>query len=334
MKKIIALFLVFIALGIGVAVTSCKKEETVVIYTSTEDYNMELMQKRLNERFPNYKIEIEYMSTSNVATKVLEEGEKCEADIVYALEYGYLEKLIVNDRLADLKGEYTTNIFEKFEEDAILEGAENYIIPSMRTGGGIIINNKVLRERGIAKPTCYADLLKPEFKNLLSMPSPKASGTGYTFYLSLVNCWGEQAALNYFDGFAKNAISFTSSGSGPVNALVAGEAAVGFGMISQAAEKITSGLTDLEILVFEEGAPFGMYGAAVVKGKETKTAVMEVMDYLYADYLEESCKLFYPEPVFKGITYEVANFPANIVYSDMSGNTISRKEDLLRKWKY
>ena len=45
------------------------------------------------------------------------------------------------------------------------------------------------------------------------------------FYLSLVNAWGEQKALKYFDDFAKNALHFTSSGSGPVNDLIAEEAA-------------------------------------------------------------------------------------------------------------
>ena len=331
MKKIISIFLIFIALGIVVGISSCKKEESVLIYTSTEDYNMELMQKRLNEKFPKYKIEIEYMSTSTVATKVLEEGEKCEADIVYALEYSYIEKIVKKGNLADLTGEFELS---KFLDDMISPSIKNYSLPNQRVGGAIIINKSVLNQNHLPVPTSYNDLLKPEYKNLISMPSPSSSGTGYMFYLSLVNAWGEEKAVEYFDKLAPNIIQFTSSGSGPINALVAREAAIGLGMLTQATEKINSGNKELEILFFDEGAPFGLYGMGVVKGKETKTAVMEVMEYLSYDYNMESCSLYYPEPIFKDVIFDVANFPKNIVYSDMSNNSPERKEHLLQIWKH
>ena len=84
-----------------------------------------------------------------------------------------------------------------------------------------------LEEKNLAVPTSYADLLKPEYKGLVSMPNPKSSGTGYMFLKSLVNAWGEEEAFAYFDQLAENILQFTSSGSGPVNALVQGEAAIG-----------------------------------------------------------------------------------------------------------
>lgn len=60
---------------------------------------------------------------------------------------------------------------------------------------------------------------------MISMPNPKASGTGYIFYLNLVNEWGEEKTLAYFDSLAENisGAGFTSSGSGPVQALKMGE---------------------------------------------------------------------------------------------------------------
>ena len=58
------------------------------------------------------------------------------------------------------------------------------------------------------------------------MPNPRSSGTGYNFLKSLVNAWGEDEAFAYFDRLAENVYQFTSSGSGPVNALVQGEADV------------------------------------------------------------------------------------------------------------
>ena len=166
MKKIIALCLVFIALSTVLVFKSCSSEETILIYTSTEDYNMELLQKRLNENFPNYKIKVEYMSTSNIATKIIEEGENCECDIVYQLEYGYLDLIIDNNRLTNISGKYNMSIFA---EDTLSDNKINYILPSTRCGGGIIINNKVLQDNNIPKPKSYNDLLSSKYKGLLSI---------------------------------------------------------------------------------------------------------------------------------------------------------------------
>ena len=166
------------------------------------------------------------------------------------------------------------------------------------------------------------------------MPSPKSSGTGYMFYLALVNAWGEEKALEYFNGFAKNVIQFTSSGSGPVNALITREAAVGFGMTAQAIEKINGGNDELEVLFFEEGSPYSLYSSGIVKGKETRVEVMEVMDYIYNSYIEESCRAFYPEQIYNDIQFNKPNFPKNIIYSNMDNNTLQRKEALLNKWSY
>ena len=166
------------------------------------------------------------------------------------------------------------------------------------------------------------------------MASPKSSGTGYMFLYSLVKAWGEEEALSYFDSLTPNVLAYTTSGSGPVNALVGREVAVGFGMISQAVDKINNGNDELEVLFFEEGAPCNLYGNAIVKGKKANTAVKEVMDYLDSFYTNESNRLYYPEPVLKNTSYNVPNFPENIQYSDMTGNNLSAKEALLAKWTH
>lgn len=332
MKKIIALCLVFVTLCIGLGF-KLKKNKAIVIYTSTEDYNMELLEKRLNEAFPDYYIAVEYVSTSNIASKVMEEGSKSECDIIFQQDYGYLDMMAEAGVLADVSNKFDSSVFM---EDMLGEN-KNYIVPTTRNGGAVIINKNVLKKENIAKPTSYNDLLKPEFHGLITMPNPKTSSTGYMFYLSLVNAWGEEAALKYFDGFQKNAtIGFTTSGSGPVNKLKEGEVAVGFGMTAQAVEIINSGHDELEVVFFDEGSPVSFLGTSVVKGKEKRTDVMKVFDYIVNSYIEESCEKFYPEKVFKNIQFEKANFPKNVKYSKnkKENSSIKRKEQLLKNWKY
>ena len=329
MKKTIIMVCLLIVLCAS-AFASGNKEK-VTIYTSTEDYNMELLQKCLDSQFPNYEIVIEYMSTSNIAAKIIEEGTKSDCDIVFAEEYGYLEKMINAGVLDSIKGDYDLS---KYTDDATTASVCDYVLPNIRSGGGIIINNYVLNQKGLSKPSSYADLLDPSYKGLVSMASPKSSGTGYMFLFSLVNAWGEAEALTYFDNLTPNVLAYTTSGSGPVNALVNREVAIGFGMISQAVNKINDGNNELEIVFFEEGAPCNLYGNAIVIGKKARKAVKEVMDYLDSFYTNESNRLYYPEPVIKGVDYNVPNFPANIVYADMTGNNLEAKEMLLANWTH
>lgn len=297
----------------------------VVIYSGAEEYRNEYFLKRLNEEFPNYDISIEYMPTGNLAAKLAAEGTKTDMDIFYDLDFSYAG--LVEQYLADLS-DYDQSIYV---DDCKAENGR--YLAATRNGGAIIINPDVLRAKGIEEPTGYKDLLKPEFKGLVSMPDPKSSGTGYMFVKSLVNAWGEEEAFDYFDALAENILQFTSSGSGPVNALVQGEVAVGLGMTAQAVTAINDG-ANLKILFFEEGSPYSLYGYAIPEGKQNRKAVKDVFDFFYNTLVLEDKTLYYPEQVFIEQINKIENYPADIKYSDMAGNTTEEKSRLLENWKY
>ena len=324
--KKISIFLI-IALLFSTVFSGCRySKNTVIIYTSVEHYILEDLINRLYDEFPDYDVIVEYMSTGNQAAKLLAEGKNTDCDISYNLEYTYLAQLSEKNVLADLS-DYDMSIYS---EDTL--ESNNYIIQG-RNGGAIIVNTDILKEKGLSEPTSYEDLLKPEYKGLIAMPNPKSSGTGYMFLKSLVNSWGEEEAFEYFDKLDNNILQYTSSGSGPVNALIQGEVAIGLGMTSDAVLKINEG-SPLKIIYFEEGSPFSLYGQAMISGKETNPCVKEVFDFLINTYNYECNSQFYPEQIFKDAVCEVENYPTNIQYSDMSNNSVAEKERLLDKWKY
>ncbi|MFC7554817.1 ABC transporter substrate-binding protein [Pseudoroseomonas wenyumeiae] len=51
-------------------------------------------------------------------------------------------------------------------------------------------NETELRRRNIAAPTCWADLLKPDFKGEIQVADPNASGTSWTMLATLVQLMG------------------------------------------------------------------------------------------------------------------------------------------------
>ena len=325
MKRTLALAIALIIALSCLAFVGCSSKKTIIIYTSAESFRIDYMNKRMKEQFPDYDVRIEYKSSGDQASLMKAAGTSVECHITHDLEYGNAADLASLDIFADL-----TNVidFNKFVEDTTVS---QYYAPELRNGGAIILNMDVINERGLDEPTCYADLLDPQYQGLISMSNPKTSGTGYMFLLSLVNEWGEDEALDYFDKLSENILAFESSGSGPVNKLITKEVAIGFGMISHAVQQINEG-ANLKILFFEEGAPYSLYGQAIIAGNETDPAVMEVFKFLANDLTEEMCELFYPEKLYKDKDFTIENFPSSITYSNMTNNTPERKAQLLSKW--
>ena len=325
MKRTLALAIALIIALSCLAFVGCSSKKTIIIYTSAESFRIDYMNKRMKEQFPDYDVRIEYKSSGDQASLMKAAGTSVECHITHDLEYGNAADLASLGIFADL-----TNVidFSNFVEDTTVS---QYYAPELRNGGAIILNMDVINERGLDEPTCYADLLDPQYQGLISMSNPKTSGTGYMFLLSLVNEWGEDEALDYFDKLSENILAFESSGSGPVNKLITKEVAIGFGMISHAVQQINEG-ANLKILFFEEGAPYSLYGQAIIAGNETDPAVMEVFDFLVNDITEEMCELFYPEKLYKDKDFTIENFPASVTYSNMTNNTPERKAQLLSKW--
>ena len=300
-------------------------ENRVIIYSSAEEYRNQYYAKRLKEQFPQYNVVIDYMPSGNQAARLKAEGLNTLCDISIDLEYSQYE--MINAMLAPVD-KYDLSIFTQ----DYLKPPLN-CLPVTRNGGAIIVNTEVLKEKGLPEPASYADLLRQEFADLVSMPNPKTSGTGYMFLRSLTNSWGEEKAFAYFEKLSENVLQFTSSGSGPVKALVQGEAAVGLGMTAQAVTEINKG-APLKILFFKEGSPFSKYGCAVIKGKEQRKCVTEIFDFFYSHLLSENNEKFYPERIYKDKNPVIKNYPSDIPYADMSRDTTEEKIRLLEMWDF
>ncbi len=336
MKKI-AIQMISLVIGVVLvmlSVVSCGKstgakndDDCIVIYSSAEDYRNEFVLNMLKEKFPDYDIKLEYYTTGDLAAKLKAEGQDTECDFILELESSYLQML--GDTVCNLDDIVD---FSVYTEDLVPES--HRYVPWIRMSGCIVVNREALEKEKLPVPASYDDLLKPEYKNMISMPDPRSSGTGYIFLLNMVNERGEEAAFEYFDKLAENVLQFTSSGSGPMQAVTSGEANIGLGMTFQAAQEITDG-ANIEILFFEEGAPYTTYSSAIIEGRQNNEKVREVFEYFVNVVTPEDKRLYAPEQIYKDKTYEIDNFPTNIVYGDMTGVfDIELKEKLQDKWNH
>lgn len=302
--------------------------ESIVVCSSLEQFRGDELQAQLSERFPDRNIIVTYMPTGKAAAKVYSEGVNTEIDILVGLETGYMNK--IKENLAVSPSVSTIPYLDEFTAD------KNYNkwVTWEKQAGAIVVNTEVLKKHNLEAPTCYADLLKPEYKDLIAMPDPKSSGTGYFFYKSWVNSMGEEAALQYVDALHENLKTFTESGSGPIKMLKQGEVAIGLALTFQAVTEINAG-QPFEIIFPETGSPYSLTGTALLAGREKKSAVVEVYEFIVNEFLTYDKENFSPETIYKDQQNNIPNYPQNIPYADMTGiQDDHEKERLLALWKY
>ena len=326
MKKLLMIILAVTVLFTALATVG--GEESIVICSSAEQFRNDELQKQLNERFPDKNIIVMYMSTGKAASKVYAEGKGTEIDILVGLETGYLSK--ITDNLADISG--MSNI--EYVEGLTPADNNNHWVTWERQAGAIIVNRQILDKYGLEAPTCYEDLLKPEYKDLIAMPDPKSSGTGYFFYKSWVNSMGTEGALAYVDKLYGNLKQLTESGSGPIKMLKQGEVAIGLALTFQAINEMNDG-QPLEIIFPEEGSPYSLTGTAMIAGREMDADIVEVYEFIINEFLVYDKENFSPENIYEGQLNLIENYPVDIEYADMTGiQEIQEKERLLGLWKY
>lgn len=319
-KKLLLLLLVVTTL----ALTGCGKKADVVIYSSQEEERDQALKEQLKEKFPNLNVVVQHVGTGNSAAKIKNEGSKVEADIVIDLETAHVENL--KDNFADIS---------YFDDSIYLDGinTSDKYLTWVKYTLTLIIDNKYFKENNLSIPKTYDDLLKPEYKNLIAMPDPKSSGTGYGFFLNVVNIKGEDGAIEYFKKLKENMREFTTSGSGPTNLLKQGEIAIAMGMTAQGVKAINEGY-DYSIVELETGSPYNTTACGIIKGKEDKKHVKEVFEFVVNEFGKYDKENFMPDRVLKDQDTKVPNYPTNLIDADMTGiEKIEVKEKLTKKWE-
>ena len=321
MKKIKNLFLIVFCL---LMITGCgEKKEQVVIYTSMEEERVQKLKEMSKEQFPDLDVIVQYIATGNSAAKIKTEKENIEADIIVDLETAHM--VSVQDNFANLK-DFDTSIY--------LDGvnqADNYLTWIKYTMN-LIIDKKYFEEHHLAIPKTYEDLLKKEYKNLIAMPDPKTSGTGYAFFLNVVNIMGEEKAIEYFKKLSDNMREYTTSGSGPTNLLKQGEIAIAMGMTEQGVEAINEGY-DFQIVELKTGSPYNTTSFGIIKGRETNENVKKVFNWLMNDFGRFDKENYFPDAIIKDQKSNIPNYPTNLKDANMKGiDSMEVKEHLTEVW--
>lgn len=309
-------------------------KDRVVIYTASEDERIVYIQEELDKQFPDTEIVLQSLGTGQLLSKLQAEGKNGDCDIFYDLEVVNAE-IILNaspDLFVDLS-DYDFSIYDP-SVTGYTDRHHKYAVNG-KTAGAFLVNTKMLEEKGLPIPATYDDMLKPEYAGLISMPNPKSSGTGYSYYNGMITILGEEAGMKYFEDLNPNIKEYTTSGSAPAKAAVRGDVAIAYGLLWQCVNYANEN-EGMTVVVPEQGLAFNLFTMGMISGHETKGSVKEVFTYLYNELNKPQCAKFNPDKIYVDMpAAEIQNYPADYKEIPMAGLfDFEYKQELLDKWKF
>ena len=334
MKKGAFLILVVFLLGVLGIGSAFAASERVVIYTAAEDERIAYLQEKLDAQFPDVEIVIQSLGTGQMLSKLQAEGRSSDCDIFYDLEVVNAEIILNAD--PDLFVELSDYDFSIYDGSVTgyTDRHHKYAVNG-KTYGAFLVNTKILEEKGLDVPATYEDMLKPEYAELISMPNPKSSGTGYSYYNGMVTILGQDEGLAYFEALNPNIKEYTTSGSAPAKAAVRGDVAIAYGLLWQCVNYANEN-EGLAVIVPEQGLAYDLFTMGMISGHEEKPAVKDVFTYLYNELNKPQCALFNPDIIYTDMpAAEIPNYPRGFGEITMAGMfDFEYKQDLLDLWEY
>jgi iron(III) transport system substrate-binding protein len=148
---------------------------------------------------------------------------------------------------------------------------------------GFASNPRVLKEQGAGVPRAWRDLLRPEYRDLVSMAYAYTSGTAYTIAAALVQLFGTGGAFDYWKALDRNVHHYNRSGSACVTQVGLGEVGTCIAFTNDILTKGISRGYDMVMTFPEEGAAFEVDGIALIQGAPEEALGRAFIDFMLGE---------------------------------------------------
>lgn len=264
--------------------------DSVVIYCNSDDEALEVIKKTLDDNGYQGKYTISTFGTSELGGKMLAEGKDLEADLLCMSSFYIDSAQDKYDMFANLNVESTP-----------LAEYPDYYRPMLANQGAIFYNTEELKAAGLDVPASIKDLANEEYAGHISVPDITGSSTAWLMIQALIDSYGEDETKTILTGIYKNAgDNLEDSGSGPLKKVLAGEAAIGFGLRHQAIKDKAEG-EPIDYVDPTEGDFTLTEGVAVIDhGDSNKTELAQEMATCIIDKGRADMLSYYPVALYEG----------------------------------
>ena len=293
----------FLLLGTATA------KEKVVVYTSLENEEVVDYLKFAKKELPDLDINAIRLSTGELGARMLAEKDNPQADCIWGWAVTNMSEFVPRGMLAKYKPKGWDKIPAHFKDpDGYWTAIDLY-------AAALVPNTKVLEEKNLPMPKGWNDLLNPVYKDMLIMPNPASSGTGFLQVASLLVLLDpdyknkpieKNKGWDFLKKLDKNMGQYIKSGSKPAKLTAAGEYAIGcsFAFVYSSLKK--KGFP-VALVLPEEGAGYELEANALLKGAKHEKAAKKFLDWA----ISESAMNKYAK--FKlGVTYPGIQGPTDL----------------------
>ena len=332
---LMAVIFVFVGCSTKQSINNEQKQEqsklnfegrTLNVVATSEKY------KKLFEQFGkevNAKVEFLSMSSGEVISRTKAEG-KPMADLWFG---GGVDAFIQakNDGLLE---QYAPKGVENIKEG--YKDKDNYWISKGITVVGFLVNNTVLKEKGIDIPKRWEDLVDEKYKNQIIMSNPAISGTNYGAVKGMLDTKGSEEGWNYWEKFNKNVEFYSKRGKDPQEKTVSGEFGVGIIPVDKSAF-VAAEKNNLTVVYPEDGVPWIPEGVAIFKNSQATDIAKAFEDYILKPEIQKMIAELDGKDVAQMVTNDAKGLDLGLPKDKLMKEDLTTfgkdREQILKKWK-
>lgn len=259
--------------GMDALVEAAKAEGTLIVYGSCEEEYLSAACEKFKEL---YGIDVQYqrLSTGEVYTKISEENGNPSGDVWFGGTTDPYNEATADGLLEAYEAQNASHLVSSDyrDKDGNWYGIYKGIL-------GFMVNKEELERLQLEAPQDWDDLIKPEYKGLVSFSNPTTAGTGKLIVNTMVQMKGHDEAMNYFKELDKNVVQYTKSGSGPSKMVGPGEIVIGIGFLHDGIYQILNGYDNIGMIVPSSGTSYEVGATAIFKGAKHPNAAKLWIEY-------------------------------------------------------
>ena len=303
---------------------------TILVYTALEPEEVGTLVKQFEAEHPEVTVRTIRESTGVVTAKLMAEASAPRADVVW----GVAATSLLNADRAGLLAPYAPvgldHLLPEFRDPRPVphwEGIDGYMT-------AFAVNTVETSKAGVPVPASYADLAKPIYKGMVTMPNPSMSGTGFLTVCGILQVMGEKPGWDYLDALNRNVAAYTPSGSTPAELAATGEHPIGISFDFRVLQEKAKG-GPLAVVYPAERSGWEMEANALVQKPDLKPAAKLFLDWAIGPKAFAYYGRLYGVVANPAFAHPVDGFPADpraqMIHNDFAWAAANR-DRILAEW--
>ena len=255
-------------------IAAAKAEGELTVYGSCEEEDLAAACQHFQELY-GIKGNYQRLSTGEVQAKIEEEKGNPSADVWFGGTTDPYNVVAKEGLLEPYAAQNASHLISDMYKDA--EGKWYGIYKGIL---GFMVNTDELERLGLEAPADWADLLKPEYKDLIWLSNYNTAGTAKLVINTMIQKYGHDEGIQYLVDLDKNIEVYTKSGSGPSKNVGTGECVIGIGFLHDGITQIVdNGYGNIQLVIPSSGTSFEIGATAIFKGAAHPNAAKLWIEY-------------------------------------------------------